>query len=145
MTIHHFPPLNATLNASSALLLIAGYVCIKLKRVRAHKFCMLSAVVTSAAFLACYLTYHYLAGEKTSGLKPGTLRTIYYWILFPHLILAVVMLPMIGMTLRYAFKEKWHAHRKLAVWTFPIWLYVSVTGVIIYWMLYHYIPGTLGK
>ena len=143
--IHSFPPLNAALNALSAVLLVAGFVFIKMKNVRAHKFCMLSAVVTSAAFLACYLTYHKLAGEKTSGLKPGTLRTLYFWILFPHLILAVVMLPMILLTLRHAFKEQWHAHRKMAVWTFPIWLYVSITGVIIYWMLYHYIPSVTGR
>lgn len=145
MTLQNFPALNATLNSSSAILLAAGYVFIKLKKVRAHQYCMLAAVVTSAAFLGCYLTYHYLAGEKSSGLKPSTLRTIYYWILFPHLILAVGMLPLIALTLRYAYKKRWHSHRKLAVWTFPIWLYVSVTGVIIYWMLYHYIPGVTGK
>jgi uncharacterized membrane protein YozB (DUF420 family) len=144
VTFHDLPAVNATLNGASTILLLSGFVLIKQKNVRAHTWCMISAVVTSTLFLACYLTYHYVAGEKSSGLKPGTLRTVYYWILFPHLILSLVMLPMIFTTLYRAYRKDWPRHRKIAVWTFPIWLYVSVTGVIIYWMLYHYIPAHRG-
>jgi uncharacterized membrane protein YozB (DUF420 family) len=145
VTIHDFPPLNATLNGTSAVLLTAGFIFIKLKKIRAHQWCMIAAVITSTAFLACYLTYHYVAGEKSSGLKPSTLRTVYYSILFPHLILAVVMLPLIFLTFLRAYRQQWDKHRKIAVIAFPIWLYVSVTGVIIYWMLYHYIPGAMPR
>ena len=144
MTVHDFPLVNASLNGTSAVLLAAAFAFIKRGRIRAHGWTMVAAVVTSTAFLACYLTYHYVAGERTSGLKPGTLRTVYFLVLFPHLILSIVMLPMIFMTLFRAYRKEWHKHRKIAVWTFPIWLYVSVTGVIIYWMLYHYIPAHRG-
>jgi uncharacterized membrane protein YozB (DUF420 family) len=133
------PELNATLNAVSAVLLCCAYIFIKTGRWRAHAATMISATSVSAVFLACYLTYHYLHGEKSTRLShaPHWLRAIYLTILLPHLTLAVVMLPMIFLTLWRAAHKNWSAHRRIARPTFWIWLYVSVTGVIVYWMLYH--------
>lgn len=129
---------NATLNATSALLLIVGYLFIKSGKWYAHACCMISATVVSAVFLACYLTYHALHGEKTTGLHAGDwLRDLYLVILIPHLIMAVVMLPMIFMTLWRAYKREWALHRRIAPPTFWIWVYVNVSGVIVYFMLYH--------
>ena len=143
MTIQQLPLLNAILNSTSAVLLVAAIMLIKAGRTRAHATAIIAAVVTSAAFLTFYLIYHYHVGEKsTAGLTyiPKWLRTIYLAILFPHLILAMVMLPMIVVTLWRAYRRQWEKHRRLAKPTFYIWLYVSVTGVVIYWMLYHLFP-----
>jgi uncharacterized membrane protein YozB (DUF420 family) len=138
--ISFFPHLNATLNASSAVLLMSGFVMIKRKRTTAHAGMMISATVVSGLFLICYLIYHYLAGElstKKMSWLPPALRYTYLAILFTHLVLAVGMVPLIAITLRAAWKRNWALHRKIAPPTFFIWLYVSITGVIIYWMLYH--------
>ena len=136
---------NAILNGTSAALLLTAYVLIKRRRIIPHVYLMLSAVVTSAVFLVFYLTSYYKYGDKTSGLQPGPLRTVYFAILIPHVLLAVAMLPMIGMTLWRAYRRQWDKHRRLARPTFWIWLYVSVTGVVIYWMLYHLFPAVAAR
>jgi uncharacterized membrane protein YozB (DUF420 family) len=132
-----FPALNASLNGTSALLLLTGYVLIKRRRIKAHAAAMIAAVCTSAAFLACYLIYHLQRPPKSLGLPRSAFSTTYYAILFTHTVLAVVILPLIALTLWRAYKRRWDLHRRISVITFPLWLYVSVTGVIIYWMLYH--------
>jgi uncharacterized membrane protein YozB (DUF420 family) len=140
------PPINALLNASSTVLLVAAFVLIKRHRYHAHAYFVLSALVTSTAFLVCYLIYH--AHAKTTPVAqkfpdvPAALRAVYLWvILLPHTLLAIGMLPMIAVSLIVAYRRRWHTHRRFSPWTMWIWLYVSVTGVIIYWMLYHLFPG----
>lgn len=137
--------LNAILNGTSAVLLVSAYVLIKRRRIIPHVYLMLSAFVTSAVFLVFYVTSYVKYGDKTSGLQPGLLRTVYFVILVPHVILAVGMLPMIGMTIWRAYTRQWDRHRRLARPTFWIWLYVSVTGVVIYWMLYHLFPAVAAR
>jgi uncharacterized membrane protein YozB (DUF420 family) len=147
LTIQDFPHINAGLNASSAVLLIIGILLIKRGRWRAHAVMMILASLVSAAFLACYLLYHYKTGEQSTKHMtwlPPWLRIIYLLILFPHLLLAFVMLPMIIMTHYRAYRRQWERHRRIAKPTFFIWLYVSVTGVVIYWMLYHLFPSMKG-
>lgn len=144
MSIEHFPLLNATLNGASAVFLLAAYGLIKARRFAAHASMMLAAVVTSTAFLACYLTYHWLRarqGITVTRFPPGALRPVYLTILTSHTILAVVILPLVALTLVRAGRRQWALHRRVSNWAFPIWLYVSVTGVVIYWMLYHVAPG----
>lgn len=133
--------INASLNGTSAMLLIVAYVFVKRRNFRAHGYLMVSAVIVSTVFLGFYLTSHYKYGERSSGLPPGALRTIYLLILLPHIALAMGMLPMIAMTLWRAYQRDWVRHRRIARPTFWIWLYVSVTGVIVYWMLYHLFPS----
>jgi uncharacterized membrane protein YozB (DUF420 family) len=144
-----FPVVNASLNGISATLLLAGFVFIKMNAVRAHIIAMLSAVVTSTAFLACYIIYHAHRAANGIGVTEfprGTQwRSIYLAILVSHTILAIVILPLIATTLLHAYRKRWHAHKKLAVVTFPLWFYVSVTGVVIYWMLYRFAPTLAGK
>jgi uncharacterized membrane protein YozB (DUF420 family) len=141
MSILDLPAVNATLNGLAAILLVTGWVFIRRKNVAAHKACMISAFVMSALFLACYLTYHYYrvstTGESSTPF-PGTgiWKTIYFSILIPHIILAVVMLPMILRVFYLAFKGDFARHKRLARITLPIWVYVSVTGVLVYVMLY---------
>jgi putative membrane protein len=144
--IEHLPAINALLNSTSTVLLFVGYLTIRRRGadrgVRAHAYLMLSALVVSATFLVSYLIYHYHVGEKSTknmGL-PIWLWLTYVSILFPHLVLAMVMLPMIFMTLYRAYQRQWERHRAIARPTFWIWLYVSVSGVVIYWMLYHLFP-----
>lgn len=147
MTIHDFPHLNATLNATSTALLLAGFVCIKSARIRAHAVLMISAAVTSAAFLVFYLIYHFsteMQSTKDMPWLPHWLRALYLIILFPHLLLAIGMLPMIALTFWRAYQRDWPRHRRIAPPTFFIWLYVSATGVLIYWMLYHLFPKMKG-
>ena len=136
---------NASLNGTSAVLLVSAYVLIKRRRIIPHVYLMLAAVVTSAVFLVFYLTSYYKYGDKTSGLQAGPLRTVYFVILVPHVLLAMAMLPMIGMTIWRAYRRQWDRHRRLARPTFWIWLYVSVTGVIIYAMLYHLFPAVAAR
>ena len=143
-----FPHLNAGLNATSTVLLVIGYGLIRSGRYRAHAMLMILASLVSAAFLACYLIYHYHFGEKSTASMtwlPKWLRTVYLLILFPHLLLAMFTLPMIGVTLYRAYRRQWEKHRKIARPTFFVWLYVSITGVIIYWMLYHLFPSMKGQ
>jgi protein SCO1/2/putative membrane protein len=147
VSVELFPPLNATLNGLSAILLVTAYLLIRRGHWRAHAYMMVSALLTSSAFLVCYLIYHTIVGEKSTkqmGLPPWLHFTYVWIILFPHLLLAVAMLPMIFITLRRAYRRQWDLHRKIARPTFWIWLYVSVTGVVIYWMLYHLFPTITG-
>jgi len=135
MQIADLPAVNATLNALSSIWLTCGYIFIRQKKIVAHRFCMIAALITSALFLISYLTYHYHAGSK-SFIGQGAIRTVYLTILTTHTILAVVIVPMALITLFRALKERFDKHKRLARWTLPIWFYVSVTGVIIYFMLY---------
>lgn len=140
MNITDLPALNATLNAIAATWLLFGWIHIKKNNVRAHKTCMLAAVVTSALFLTSYLTYHFNTEAVTtfpSDTYP-TIAPIYYTILLTHTILAVVILPLVIITLRHAFKDRLARHKKIARWTLPLWAYVSVTGVLIYMILYQW-------
>jgi len=144
-SVHDLPVVNASLNGLATVLLVAGFAFIKRRRVSAsavrfHAVTMIATVVVSAAFLTCYLVYHAKVPPKTPGVQAGPLRTVYYVILIPHVILAAVMVPMIVATLGLAYRRQWDKHRRLARPTFWIWLYVSVTGVVIYWMLYHLFP-----
>lgn len=141
MSAEHLPAVNAALNALSTALLVCGYVLVRRGRWRAHGMLMAGAFVVSTLFLVGYVAHKTISGDRTSGLGPGPLRTTYYAILIPHVVLAMVMLPMILTTLYLAARRRWSAHRRLARWTLPVWLYVSVTGVVIYWMLYHLFPA----
>jgi len=116
---------------------MAGYLFIRAKRTSAHKICMLGAFGVSSLFLISYLTYHYVHGS-TPFTKYGWIRKLYFSILISHTILAVTMVPFILVTLRHALRSEFDRHRRIARYTFPVWLYVSVTGVIIYALLYHY-------
>ena len=145
MTAEALPALNATLNGICTLLLVVGYVAVKRRRYRFHGWTMALAFAVSTLFLVGYLAHKALSGDRSSGLSAGPLRTLYFAILIPHVILAMVMVPMILMVLLRAYWRQWDKHRRLARWTFPIWLYVSVTGVIIYWMLYHLFPKIRGS
>jgi len=130
------PTVNATLNALAALLLVAGYAMIRRGRRRAHRALMIAAFTTSALFLVSYVIYHAGAGSKPFEGR-GTLRPIYFAILFSHVVLAAAILPLALVTLARALKGRFDRHAAIARWTLPIWLYVSVTGVAVYVMLYH--------
>lgn len=137
MTVQDLPSLNAFLNTIAGVLLLIGYIAIKQGKRELHKKLMVSALIVSAAFLTSYLIYHYhVPSKKFPDL--GWIKTVYFLILFPHIILAAVMVPMILKTFWHAFREEWESHKKIAKITFPIWMYVSVTGVIVYFMLYHW-------
>ena len=130
-----FPGLNATLNGASAVLIVAGHGFIKRQNMRMHRACMIAAVITSGLFLACYLYYHAHVGSvhfPGHGLAKG----IYFAILISHTILAAAVPPLVIITLVFALRERFERHRRIARWTYPIWLYVSVSGVIVYLMLY---------
>ncbi len=139
ISVSDLPGVNATLNATSTVLLTLGYYFVRRRQLTAHKRCMLGAFVTSALFLASYLVYHFqvLPGSvRFAG--TGWLRSLYYAILLTHIILAAAILPLALVTLSRALKERFDKHRQIARWTLPLWLYVSVTGVVIYWMLYRW-------
>ena len=138
-TIRFLPTLNAILNATSGILILMGFFFIRRKRVQAHRACMIAAVCTSILFLISYLVYHYHHGA-TRFTGTGMVRTLYFVILISHTILAVVIVPFVIITLRRALKGQFARHIKVARWTFPMWIYVSVTGVIVYFMLYHFYP-----
>lgn len=129
------PSLNAILNATSALLLVVGYRFIRQRNVGAHRACMLSAVAVSILFLTSYLIYHYHVGA-TPFPGQGWVRPVYFTILISHTVLAAVVPVLVVLTLWRAWKEQFQRHRRIARWTLPIWLYVSVTGVVVYLMLY---------
>lgn len=132
----HLPTLNAWLNATSAVLLVLGYVFIRRKRVSAHRLCMFLALTTSTAFLISYLYYHAQVGSvRFQG--QGWVRGLYFTILLTHTVLAAAIVPLALVTLVRALREQFDRHRRIARWTLPLWLYVSLTGVVIYWMLYH--------
>lgn len=136
MTVSDLPALNATLNGISALLLTGGYAMIRRRRVAAHRACMLAAWVTSMVFLASYSVYHAFAGSKPYP-GQGSMRLVYFAILISHVVLAAAILPLAVTTLARALGGRYPAHASLARWTLPIWLYVSLTGVVVYVMLYH--------
>ena len=138
--ISYLPHVNALLNSTSAVLLLAGFSFIRKGRVNAHRNCQLAAVTTSALFLLSYLTYHYHHGS-TRFPGQGIVRPIYFTILITHTILAAVIVPLILVTLYRAARLDFDRHRRIARWTLPLWLYVSVTGVIVYFMLYHFYPS----
>jgi uncharacterized membrane protein YozB (DUF420 family) len=135
--IHILPSVNATLNATAAVLLVTGYTLIRRRRIQAHKRVMLTAFGVSIAFLICYVVYHAQVGSVPYQ-KTGFLRTIYFSILITHTTLAATVPVLAIITLRRALRGDFKQHRKIARWTFPIWLYVSVTGVIVYLMLYRF-------
>jgi len=135
--IHILPTVNATLNATAAVLLLTGYSLIRRKRVQAHRRVMLTAFGVSIAFLICYLVYHAQVGSVPYQ-KTGFLRPVYFSILITHTTLAATVPVLAIITLRRALRGDFKRHRKIARWTFPIWLYVSVTGVIVYLMLYRF-------
>jgi putative membrane protein len=140
MTLHDLPAVNGTLNGLSAVFLSAGFAFIKQKKVASHRACMITAFVTSVAFLICYLTYHIFVHTVTVFRDPLWFRPIYLTILFTHVVLAVVIVPLAIMTLSRALRERFDQHRKIARWTWPLWMYVSVTGVIVYLILYQIFP-----
>jgi len=131
-----FPTINAALNGLAALLLVSGFALIRSRRVRAHRNCMLSATAVSLVFLTSYLYYHFHAGV-TRFPGSGLLRGVYLGVLLSHTVLAAITPFLVGITLWFALRGRLERHRKVARWTLPIWLYVSVTGVVVYWMLYH--------
>lgn len=135
LAVHDLPAVNASLNALATLLLIVGYVLIKRRRELAHKATMLAAFCVSCLFLACYLVYHYHAGSKPFP-GEGVVRTGYLVMLASHIILAAAVPFLAVTTIWLGYADRRAAHRRLARWTFPIWLYVSITGVLIYVMLY---------
>lgn len=137
MTVYDLPAVNATLNGIATILLATGYVAIRQGKRDLHRNLMITALIFSALFLGCYLFYHYHVGSVKFP-ELGWIKTIYLCILFPHIVLAVVMVPMILKTFWHAFRQDWDSHKKIARITFPIWMYVSLTGVIIYLMLYQW-------
>lgn len=140
--VQFFPPLNATLNALSGILLLIAYVHIRNKRVAQHRRFMLAACFTSLAFLASYITYHSLrGGVVTRFAGEGIWRTIYLLILGTHTVLAVVIVPLAIYSVINGLKMRVVQHRRVARWTFPLWMYVSVTGVLVYFFLYHWFPS----
>jgi uncharacterized membrane protein YozB (DUF420 family) len=140
LAVHPLATTNAVLNALATVLLVAGWVFIARGQWKAHRAAMIAAFAVSAVFLVCYLTYHYLVGHVPFR-GQGPVRTVYFAILITHIILAVFV-PILALRMFFlAWKGRWEAHRRLGKITMPIWLYVSVTGVVIYAMLYHLFPG----
>lgn len=138
--ISDLPALNASLNATSAVLLVVGYVFIRRRHVTAHKVCMVAAFITSTVFLISYLTLRYYAGMTTFK-GQGWIRPIYFTILTSHTILAATIVPLALVTLSRALKGRFDRHVRIARWTLPLWMYVSVTGVVVYWFLYWLYPS----
>jgi putative membrane protein len=134
--VSYFPAIEACLNSLSAVLLTTGFVFIRKKRIQAHKKCMLSAFAASCLFLIFYLAEHFLRGVVYFRGR-GAIRTFYLALLGTHTILAAVIVPLALITLYRAWRRRFDLHKRIARWTLPIWLYVSVTGVVIYWMLFH--------
>ena len=142
MSTADLPALNASLNALSAVLLGTGYCFIRRGEVTRHRVCMVSAFAVSTAFLVSYLTYHALHGS-TRFTGQGWVRPVYFTLLVSHVVLAVAVLPLALTTLWRAWNQDFERHRRIAAITFPVWMYVSVTGVLVYWILYHlYPPGS---
>ena len=134
--ISDLPTVNAGLNFTAAVLIGAGFYFIKQKNIGAHKVCMITALGVSAVFLASYLFYHYSVGNVRFT-KQGWIRDVYFPLLITHTILAAAVLPMVLRTAFLAFKGRFANHVRIAKWTFPTWMYVSITGVVVYFMLYH--------
>jgi len=130
------PALNAALNGTAAVLLLSGYTFIRRRQVTAHRVCMVAAFLTSTAFLISYLLYHARVGSVPFQ-GQGWIRPVYFFILFTHIVLAAAIVPLALVTVSRALREQFDRHKRIARWTLPIWLYVSVTGVVIYFLLYH--------
>lgn len=135
MTVHDLPAVNATLNALSGILLTIGYALIRARRIDMHRRCMIAAFITSSLFLVCYIVYHAQVGSVHFP-RQGFVRPLYYTILITHVTLAFSVPPLAIITLSRGLKGRYPQHRRIARWTFPIWLYVSVTGVLVYVLLY---------
>ena len=135
MSIHDLPAVNATLNAISGVLLIVAYLLIRSRRIEQHRRVMIAAFATSSLFLICYLVYHAQVGSVRFT-RQGFVRPLYYTILVTHVTLAAAVLPLAIVTLSRGLNARYEQHRRIARWTFPIWLYVSVTGVLVYVLLY---------
>lgn len=135
MSVHDLPALNATLNAISGVLLLLGFVLVRAGRRDQHRLAMLGAVITSAIFLVCYVVYHWQVGSVRFT-REGVVRPIYFTILISHVVLAAAVVPLVLTTLTHGLNGRFAKHRAIARWTFPIWLYVSVTGVLVYVLLY---------
>jgi uncharacterized membrane protein YozB (DUF420 family) len=134
------PPLNAVLNALSASLVVSGYICIRRGNATLHKRCMVSALGVSTLFLLGYLILRVVTG-MTRFTGEGWIRPVYFTILFSHTVLAAAIVPLVLVTLVRALRGEFDRHVRIARWTLPLWLYVSVTGVLIYWLLYHLYPS----
>jgi uncharacterized membrane protein YozB (DUF420 family) len=135
VTVHDLPAVNASLNALSGLLLLTGYVMIRTGRVQQHRRCMIAAFITSSIFLVCYIVYHAQVGSVPFT-RQGFVRPMYFTILVTHVTLAAAVVPLALVTLSRGLKGRYPQHIRVARWTFPIWLYVSVTGVLVYVLLY---------
>jgi len=135
VTVHTLPAINATLNAISGVLLVIGYALMRARRIELHRRVMIAAFVTSSLFLVCYVIYHAQVGSVRFT-REGFVRPLYFTILITHVTLAAAVLPLAILTLTRGLKGRYPRHRAIARWTFPIWLYVSVTGVLVYVLLY---------
>ena len=135
MTLHTLPAINATLNAISGVLLIIGYALMRARRIEQHRACMIAAFSTSALFLVCYVVYHAQVGSVPFT-RQGFVRPMYFTILLTHVTLAAAVVPLALVALSRGLKGRYPQHIRIARWTFPIWLYVSVTGVLVYVLLY---------
>jgi len=129
------PAVNATLNGACTVFLVAGYAFIRNRKIGLHRFCMVTAFLCSTVFLVLYLYFHFHAGLIRFG-GQGWIRPVYFTILITHTTLAIVIVPLVLMTLTRALRERFVQHRAIARWTLPLWLYVSITGVVVYWLLY---------
>ncbi|MHC5541992.1 DUF420 domain-containing protein, partial [Singulisphaera rosea] len=134
--VRQLPAVNATLNAAAAILLVLGWTLIRLGRIRGHVICMVSGVAVSGLFLGCYLVYHFQIQGGVPFRGTGPIRLLYFTILISHILLAVAIVPLVALTLTRALRRQFDRHARIAKLTFPIWLYVSITGVVIYVMLY---------
>ena len=142
MSFTDLPAVNACLNGLSTVLLTAGFIFIKRGNKIAHRNCMIAAVTTSAIFLVFYVLHKILVrGVHTPFGGEGFIRTAYYAMLISHIILAMAIVPLVLITLNRGLKERWEHHKKIARWTWPLWMYVSVTGVLVYFMLYQWFPA----
>jgi putative membrane protein len=134
-SVSDLPLVNASLNGVATVLLIVGYLCIRRRRITAHRTAMVAAFATSVLFLVSYLIYHAHAGSRPFP-GQGPIRVVYFLILISHIVLAATIPPLAGITLWRAYRRRFDRHRKIARWTLPLWLYVSVTGIVVYLMLY---------
>lgn len=143
MSVQDLPALNAALNGTAGLLLVIGLVLIRQGKREAHRRCMLAAFATSCVFLVFYVLHKVLVkGVHTRIGAEGWVRTTYYLVLFTHVVLAAGIVPLALITISRGLRERFDAHRRIARWTWPLWMYVSVTGVLIYFALYHWFPAT---
>lgn len=141
MSVAELPMVNAVLNFVSTTFISAGWYFIRRNLWQQHVACMISAILSSTAFLVCYLTYHYHTGERSTHFTAGgAIAVIYFTMLISHILLAFIVLPMVILTLIPVFGRRWDRHRRIGRWTMPVWLYVSVTGVLVYLMLYRWFP-----